>query len=179
MAVCSRCGADIPVNETSFREGNEIICRACDRLLAERAARVFAAERPANSGVRSSENVLGLIGFVLSIVSLLLFFGAASPVSLCLSLFGLRKQPRGFAIAGTVISALGTALLGWLIIVICFTGFSFQKMLDRAIKNAPSHAASPALPAGRGAKVPSLGGGDPPLILGPRVGGVVAHEIVK
>ena len=174
MVVCSRCGADIPAGETGLRDGNEIICRACDRLLAERAARVFAAERSAHSGMRTSENLVGMIGFVLSIVSLLFFFGVASPISLCVSLFGLKKEPRGFAIAGTIISALGTALLCCLIIVICFAPLIVQKVLDRAIKNAPSHTTSHVLPVGPRDKIPRESEGRSPLLLGPRVEGNVA-----
>jgi hypothetical protein len=53
-------------------------------------------------------NGLGLAGFIVSLVGLILTCGILCPVGLVLSLFGLRKEPRGFAIAGTVIGGIGT-----------------------------------------------------------------------
>lgn len=47
-------------------------------------------------------NTLGLVGFILSF--------CLSPIGLILSLIGLGKPPRGFAIAGVVIGLLGTCL---------------------------------------------------------------------
>ena len=60
-------------------------------------------------------NGIGLAGFIVSIVGLVLTCGVLCPIGLILSLVGLRKQPKGFAIAGTVIGALGSvffALVG-------------------------------------------------------------------
>lgn len=51
-------------------------------------------------------NGLGVAGFVTSLVSLFLSCGLLSPVSMLLSLIGLMKRPRGFAIAGSIISGL-------------------------------------------------------------------------
>ncbi len=45
---------------------------------------------------RNDSNVLGVVGFVLSFTCILAFVG------LPMSLFALRKRPRGFAIAGTI-----------------------------------------------------------------------------
>ncbi len=47
-------------------------------------------------------NTLGLVGFILSF--------CLSPIGLILSLIGLGKPPRGFAIAGVVIGLLGTCV---------------------------------------------------------------------
>lgn len=56
---------------------------------------------------RTDTNPLGVAGFVISIVGLCVG-GLLSPVGLVLSLIALGKQPRGFAIAGTIIGALGS-----------------------------------------------------------------------
>ena len=55
---------------------------------------------------QAPSNGLGVAGFVTSLVSLLFTRGFLSPISLLLSLIGLMKKPRGFAIAGSVISGL-------------------------------------------------------------------------
>ena len=55
-------------------------------------------------------NNLGLAGFITSILGLV-SCGVLSPVGLLLSLIGLTKRPRGFAIAGTVIGVIGTVFL--------------------------------------------------------------------
>lgn len=55
-------------------------------------------------------NRFGLAGFVVSILGILTL-GVLSPIALLLSVIGLRKTPRGFAIAGTALGSIGTALL--------------------------------------------------------------------
>ena len=55
-------------------------------------------------------NTLGLAGFITSILGLV-SCGVLSPVGLVLSFIGLFKQPRGFAIAGTIIGLIGTVFL--------------------------------------------------------------------
>jgi hypothetical protein len=72
---------------------------------------------PSSSSFRSPEpvNGLGIAGFVLSILGVLTC-GMLTVLSLPLSLIALAKRPRGFAIAGTVISLVGVALfasIGW------------------------------------------------------------------
>jgi type II secretory pathway pseudopilin PulG len=60
-------------------------------------------------------NGLGIAGFVLSIIGVLTC-GTLNIVSLPISMIALLWRPRGFAIAGTVISFLGVgflALVGW------------------------------------------------------------------
>jgi len=60
-------------------------------------------------------NTLGLVGFILSIVQFVTC-GVLSPISLIVSLIGLRKEPRVFAIIGTVLSVIGVvifALIGF------------------------------------------------------------------
>ncbi len=60
-----------------------------------------------NQPTRSESNGLGVAGFIVSIVGLCVG-GLLSPVGLVLSLIALGKQPRGFAIAGVVIGAIGS-----------------------------------------------------------------------
>src|SRR5690348_9132833 len=52
-------------------------------------------------------NGLGLAGFITSLVGIVTC-GVIAPIGLVLSLFGLMKPPRGFAIAGTIIGLIGS-----------------------------------------------------------------------
>jgi len=52
---------------------------------------------------------MGIAGFVASLVGILTC-GLASPIGLILSLIGLGKEPKGLAIAGTVIGGAGSLL---------------------------------------------------------------------
>ena len=58
-------------------------------------------ERPTNS--------MGTAGFVVSLVGVLTC-GLVSPIGLILSLIGLGKEPKGLAIAGSVIGGVGSLL---------------------------------------------------------------------
>jgi len=55
-------------------------------------------------------NNLGLAGFITSLIGLVTC-GVLSPIGLLLSLIGLTKRPRGFAIAGSIIGVIGTIFL--------------------------------------------------------------------
>jgi hypothetical protein len=58
------------------------------------------------------QNALAISAFVVSIVSLITC-GVLSPIGLIMSVLALRREPRGLAIAGTIISCIGLlALLG-------------------------------------------------------------------
>ncbi|MBL8746858.1 MAG: type II secretion system protein GspG [Phycisphaerae bacterium] len=57
--------------------------------------------------MRAETNGLGIAGFVISLVGLCVG-GLLSPVGLVLSLIALGKQPRGFAVAGVIIGAIGS-----------------------------------------------------------------------
>ena len=65
---------------------------------------VFAPAVP--SADRS--NTLGIAGFITSLVGFALTGGLLCPVGLILSLVALRRQPRGFAIAGVVLGLMGS-----------------------------------------------------------------------
>jgi len=54
-----------------------------------------------------STNGLGTAGFIISLFGLLTC-GILAPIGLMFSLVGLVKAPRGFAIAGSVLGALGS-----------------------------------------------------------------------
>ena len=66
---------------------------------------------------KNQTNNLGLAGFIVSLVAIL--FTPLWVVSLIISFMGLFKKPRGFAIAGFLISLFGILVLGsaiyWLI----------------------------------------------------------------
>lgn len=59
-------------------------------------------------------NGLGVAGFVISLLGFL-SCGVISPLGLILSLAGLSKEPRGLAIAGTIIGGIGSL---WLFVVV-------------------------------------------------------------
>jgi hypothetical protein len=67
--------------------------------------------------LRSQTNGLGIAGFVVSLVGFVTC-GVISPIALILSLIALKKEPRGFAIAGTVIGGLGTLLLAAMVVMV-------------------------------------------------------------
>lgn len=63
-------------------------------------------------------NGLGIAGFVLSLVSLFMCAGGLWPISLGLSIAGMRREPKGLAIAGLVLS--GVAAMLFLVMVLPF-----------------------------------------------------------
>jgi hypothetical protein len=75
--------------------------------------------------VAQPSNVLGIVGFVASIVGLLTC-GTLSVIGLVISLIALFKPPRGFALAGAIISLLGTVFFAlWgMVIVMGFAGLT-------------------------------------------------------
>ena len=62
-----------------------------------------APQSPANNG-------LAIAGFVVSILGIITC-GVLAPIGLLLSLIGLVRPPRGFAVAGVVVGLLGCLLL--------------------------------------------------------------------
>jgi len=76
-------------------------------------------------------NGLGVAGFVLALLGFLTC-GLFSPLGFILSLKGLGKEPRGLAIAGTVLGGLGS---GWLFlfglaIILPFVGLAATEHFD-------------------------------------------------
>lgn len=62
-------------------------------------------------------NALGIAGFVVSLSGLVVTFGLICPIGLLLSLIGLGKSPRGYAIAGSIVGVLGS-ILGTLTVLV-------------------------------------------------------------
>jgi hypothetical protein len=56
-------------------------------------------------------NWTGFVGFLMGIAGLFTV-GVLSPLALLISLFGLRKGPRGFAITGVVLGLIGSMMIG-------------------------------------------------------------------
>jgi hypothetical protein len=63
-------------------------------------------------------NTLGIAGFVISLVGLLGSGGLLCPIGLILSLIALGRQPKGFAIAGVILGALGSC--GAIVVFLAF-----------------------------------------------------------
>src|SRR4051794_20572043 len=74
---------------------------------------------PYNPPTPAPTNGLGIAGFVVSLVGLILTGGILCPIGLLLSLFALFRRPRGFAIAGFIIGIIGSLAL---IAVLAFFG---------------------------------------------------------
>lgn len=82
-------------------------------VLPERAAQgagnqtiVYVNQPPSNG--------LGVAGFVISLIGFL-SCGVISPLGLILSVAGLSKEPRGLAIAGTILGGLGSI---WVVVLV-------------------------------------------------------------
>ena len=75
-------------------------------------------------------NTIGLFGFIVALTGLLCC--VTFPIGLILSLIGLRKPPRGFAIAGTVIGSLGTVVVLGLVALISWGVIEQEKRLNQA-----------------------------------------------
>ena len=77
-----------------------------------------SAPNPGYSGYQPPpSNSLGISGFVVSLAGVVVTFGFLCPIGLILSLIALRKEPRGFAVAGTIIGLLGSALAGTIVMM--------------------------------------------------------------
>lgn len=63
------------------------------------------------AGPPSNTNVFGVMGFIVSLIGLLLTCGLLCPLGLLISLIGLFKPPRGMAITGTILGVIGSFFL--------------------------------------------------------------------
>jgi hypothetical protein len=81
----------------------------------------------------SESNGLGLAGFIVSLLGFVGTCGLLSPIGLIMSLIALRKQPKGFAIAGVVLGALGVL---WFFLAIFFFGAVILAMLGLGLMAA-------------------------------------------
>ena len=72
-------------------------------------------EPAAGEPARTGKNRLGLWGFVCSLLGIVTL-GLLSPLAFVLSAVALRRAPRGYAIAGTALGAVGSVLLAGVIV---------------------------------------------------------------
>ena len=79
---------------------------------AQSATSPIARPPYSNGGAKKSgiQNPIGLAGFIVAILSFVLCW-LPLPVALVLSVIGIFRKPNGLAIAGTVISGIGCALM--------------------------------------------------------------------
>ena len=85
-----------------------------------------SAAQPLPPHAAPPSNGIGLAGFIVSVGGLVCTGGFLCPIGLVLSLFGLRKEPRGFAIAGAVIGAVGS-ILGVLVAILVAAAIATAK----------------------------------------------------
>lgn len=114
----------------------QVVTRARDNAHRVVYSAKMQTHQPATPGpyppARQS-NPLGLAGFLFSLAGLVCSCGVLSPVALIISLVALRHPPRGLAVAGSVISAIGT-----LFIFICAgvgVWWAWQYQADRPLVN--------------------------------------------
>ncbi|MCA9305693.1 MAG: type II secretion system protein GspG [Phycisphaerales bacterium] len=65
---------------------------------------------------RNPSNGLGIAGFIVSLVGLI-SCGLIAPVGLIMSIIAMRREPRGFAIAGLILGILGSL---WVLVAVVF-----------------------------------------------------------
>lgn len=63
-------------------------------------------------------NALGIAGFVVSLTGLVVCVGLLCPIGLVMSLIALRKEPRGFAVAGAIVGVLGSLLAATILLMV-------------------------------------------------------------
>lgn len=66
-------------------------------------------------------NGLGLAGFIVSLVGMVVTLGFLCPIGILLSVIALFKAPRGFAIAGTVIGFIGSGMAVMVVFLAIYT----------------------------------------------------------
>ena len=73
-------------------------------------------------------NGLGLAGFIVALVGFIACGGILCPVGLIMSLVALKRQPKGFAIAGVVLGSIGTLFFFVFGIAMIFMAIAFIMM---------------------------------------------------
>lgn len=71
-------------------------------------------------GQPQQSNGLGVAGFVISLIGLLLCGGFLCPLGLLLSFIAMFKEPRGMAVAGFLIGLLGTGVSILIVVLYVF-----------------------------------------------------------
>ncbi len=147
--TCSVCGQSNAAIPLLSRDG-QLVCLEClhrqSVASSARRSRVVPVDHRAidtpdlrdpqyHQSAGSGTNGFGLAGFIISLVSVLTFF-LLSPVGLILSIIGLRKAPRGLAIAGVVIGGCFTLLLPLLLVAILLPAFAQAHILAGRAESA-------------------------------------------
>ncbi len=140
--TCSVCGQSNAAIPLLSRDG-QLVCLEClhrqSVASSSRRSRVVPVDHRAiappdlrdqqyRQSAGSGTNGFGLAGFIISLVSVLTMFLLA-PVGLILSIIGLRKAPRGLAIAGVIIGGFFTLLLPLLLVAILLPAFAQAHIL--------------------------------------------------
>ena len=107
---CKLCGRELSDAETVPPGEDGLGGRTPQGASGDRTAATFADERSRKGFFSRTNNTMGLLGFIGSLVGLTPPFFILLPVALGLSLAGLNKKPRTLAIAGCIISGLGVAV---------------------------------------------------------------------
>ncbi len=89
---------------------------------------------------QAPSNSLGTAGFVLALVGWV-SCGFLCPLGFLLSLFGLGKQPRGLAIAGTIIGGLGSTFLAFFGFALVMGLLGIGAVVDSTIALAETYTA--------------------------------------
>lgn len=87
----------------------------------------FQQPTPRPSQAPRQDNPLGLTGFIISLVGLVLC-GIPSIIGIIVSGLGLKKEPKGFAIAGLLIGVFGLIELG----LVGFLAYSTYQLAGQA-----------------------------------------------
>jgi hypothetical protein len=117
-----------------------------------------------------ASNGLGMAGFIVSLVGFVVTGGVLCPIGFILSLIALSRPPRGFAIAGTIIGAIGTIVPVVIFLIFGAAAISFCSCLsflgntaarmsatETALKTAETRVESFRAP---GARLPDDAAGD-------------------
>lgn len=75
--------------------------------------------------VKVQNNVLGNIAMICSLVGLLITGGLLCPVGLVLGIIALKKEPKGTAITGVVVGAIGSLFLVVMLLIFGAVVFTF------------------------------------------------------
>ncbi|HED53909.1 MAG TPA: hypothetical protein ENJ00_06875 [Phycisphaerales bacterium] len=78
-------------------------------------------------------NTLGIVGFILSLLGFVGTCGLLSPIGLILSIIALRREPKGFAIAGLILGILGTIVFALAMLIFGVFALAFVGLLAAGI----------------------------------------------
>jgi hypothetical protein len=83
-------------------------------------------------------NAFGLVGFILSLAGFV-FGGLLCPLGLIFSVIGMKREPKGFAIAGLVIGIIGTVFLLFMVVYVVFIIFMIGGVVTAGVHAANQH----------------------------------------